>query len=128
MRQKDVYKRQHQGQVPGHRQDPAHGGALGLILGRAVPDPDEGVLGDVLGVLGIFQIGQGQAIHRCAGEAVQAGQMCIRDRTRAALRYRGSQQLGVSRTPSIPRAAAERKMAPTLAGSTIPSSTARRRA
>ena len=46
--------------------------------------------------------------------------------TRTARRWRGSQQVGVTSTPSMWRAAAERKMAPTLVGSTMPSSTATR--
>ena len=46
--------------------------------------------------------------------------------TRTARRLRGSQQVGVTSTASICRAAAERKIAPTLVGSTMPSSTATR--
>ena len=46
--------------------------------------------------------------------------------TRTARRFSGSQQLGVSSTASIPRAAAERIMAPTLVESTTFSSTATR--
>ena len=48
--------------------------------------------------------------------------------TRMARRQRGSQQLGDTSTPSIPRAAAQRNTAPTLEGSARFSSTATRRA
>ena len=48
--------------------------------------------------------------------------------TREARRYRGSLPSVVSRTASMPRAAAQRKMAPTLAGFITFSSTAMRRA
>ena len=41
---------------------------------RAVPDPDKGVLGHILGVLGVFQVGQGQSVHRRPGAVVQPGQ------------------------------------------------------
>ena len=48
--------------------------------------------------------------------------------TRTARRFSGSQQLGLSSTASTPSAAAERKIAPMLVVSTMPSSTATRRA
>ena len=48
--------------------------------------------------------------------------------TRAERRCSGSQQVGESSTASMPSAAAERNSAPTLVGSTMPSSTATRRA
>ena len=48
--------------------------------------------------------------------------------TRTARRQRGSQQEGVVNTASTPSAAADRKIAPRLVESTIPSSTAIRRA
>ena len=48
--------------------------------------------------------------------------------TRTARRFSGSQQVGESKTASMCSAAAERKMAPTLVVSTMPSSTATRRA
>ena len=48
--------------------------------------------------------------------------------TRTARRQSGSQQEGLMRTASMFSAAAERKMAPTLVESTMPSSTATRRA
>ena len=48
--------------------------------------------------------------------------------TRTARRYNGSQQVGVTSTASTSSAAAERKSAPTLVGSAMPSSTATRRA
>ena len=50
----------------------------------------------------------------------------VRLTPRTARRLRGSQQVGVTSTASICRAAAERKIAPTLVGSTMPSSTATR--
>ena len=48
--------------------------------------------------------------------------------TRTARRLSGSQQLGVSSTASMPSAAADRMIAPTLVESTTFSSTATRRA
>ena len=48
--------------------------------------------------------------------------------TRTARRFRGSQELRVNSTASMPRAAAERKMAPILVVSTTPSITTIRRA
>ena len=48
--------------------------------------------------------------------------------TRTLRRYSGSPQRGETRTASMPRAAAERKIAPTLVWSTMSSSTATRRA
>lgn len=48
--------------------------------------------------------------------------------TRTARRLKGSQLLGVSNTPSIPNAAAERKIAPIFVVSTTPSMTTTRRA
>ena len=48
--------------------------------------------------------------------------------TRTARRYSGSPQVGVTSTASMFSAAAERKMAPMLVESTMPSRTATRRA
>ena len=48
--------------------------------------------------------------------------------TLTARRFNGSQELRVNNTASIPRAAAERKIAPTLVLSTTPSITTMRRA
>ena len=48
--------------------------------------------------------------------------------TLTARRFNGSQELCVSNTASIPKAAAERKMAPILVVSTTPSITTMRRA
>ena len=48
--------------------------------------------------------------------------------TRTARRFSASQVVGVSSTASTPSAAAERKIAPTFVASTMPSSTATRRA
>ena len=60
----------HQAQIPAHCQDPPHRRACGPGLSRRVPDVNEHILGQVLGVVGVAVIGQGQAVHRRSGAAI----------------------------------------------------------
>ena len=54
--------------------------------------------------------------HCCRSKKVQGTWNTVPMLTRAARRYRGSLHPGVRSTASMPRAAADRKMAPTLVG------------
>ena len=40
-------------------------------MGRLLPDPNKGVLGEILGVMGVFHIGQSDTIYRRTGTVVQ---------------------------------------------------------
>lgn len=60
----------HQAQIPAYRQHPPDGRACGTVPVRRVPDVHIHILGQVLGIVGIAEIGQSQTVHRRSGAAV----------------------------------------------------------
>ena len=64
----------HEGEVLCNGQNPGKRLSLGLILGRLFPDPDKGVLGHILGIVAVFQIGEGQSVYRRPGAVVECCQ------------------------------------------------------